>query len=61
MRILFLVSDMINKLWRDQTAGALQPRVNNVLLTKVVQDDASITLNKLRKKEQPLPAIKDKC
>ena len=55
---------MINKLWRDQTAGALQLRVNNVLLTKkskVVQEDASITPNKLRTKEQPLPTIKDKC
>ena len=42
---------MIIKLWRNQTAGALQPRVNNVLLTKktkVVQEDASITPNKLR-------------
>ena len=44
------VSHVIIKLWRNQTTGALQPKVNNVLLTKkskVVQEDASITPNKL--------------
>ena len=50
MTLFFLISPVIIKLWRNQTAGALQPRVNNVLLTKkskVVQEDASITPNKL--------------